>query len=198
MSSAIAQNYHWISSFHIPIEYHLRKVFMEDWGVPTGSVAKKLRTILYPGLTDHQVETIIVCLMARLLIEQKLNGLLYRWLTQNAPSLAEDALWDKIVGVRFSKKFLPVATFFDERFPEEKKTIWKINDLRNHIFHGRPIEKAKFEDQPLSEESTVERIFLAAQDVSMRFGRFEEVLDSLQPFDEPWKNSLIEFGKSLF
>jgi hypothetical protein len=179
---------------------------MEDWGVPTGSVAKKLRTILYPGLTDHQVETIVVCLMAHLLIEQKLNGLLYRWLIQNVPSLAEgedpskaeEALWEKIVGMRFSKKFKLVATFFDERFPEEKKTIWKINDLRNHIFHGRSIEEAQFEGQPISEERTVERIFLAAQDVSMRFGRFEEVLDSLQPFDEPWKNSLIKFGKSLF
>ena len=179
---------------------------MENWGVPTGSVAKKLRTILYPGLTDHQVETIVVCLMAHLLIEQKLNGLLYRWLIQNVPSLAEredpskaeEALWEKIVGKGFSKKFLPVATFFDECFPEEKKTIWKINELRNHIFHGRSIEEAQFEGQPISEERTVERIFLAAQDVSMRFGRFEEVLDSLQPFDEPWKNSLIKFGKSLF
>jgi hypothetical protein len=171
---------------------------MEDWGVPKGSVAKKLRTILYPGLTDHQVETIVVCLMAHLLIEQKVNGLLYRWLNRNTPPPDEDALWEKIVSAQFSRKFTPVSKFMDEYFPKDKIAIWKINDLRNHIFHGRPIEKAKFEDQPLSEESTVERIFLAAQDVSMRFGRFEEVLDSYQPFDEPWKNDFIEFGKSLF
>ena len=170
---------------------------MENWGVPTGSVAKKLRTILYPGLTDHQVETIIVCLMAHLLIEQNLNGLLYRWLNQNDPLLAEDALWDKIVDAGFSKKFRPVSKFMTEYFPKDKEAIWKINELRNHIFHGRPIEQAKFEGQPLSKESTVERIFLAAQNVSLRFGRFEEVLDSYQPFDEPWKNNFIKFGKSL-
>jgi hypothetical protein len=77
---------------------------MEDWGVPKGSVAKKLRTILYPGLTDHQVETIVVCLMAHLLIEQKVNGLLYRWLNRNTPPPDEDALWEKIVSAQFSRK----------------------------------------------------------------------------------------------
>lgn len=178
---------------------------MEDWGVPKGSVAKKLRTILYPDLTDHQVETIAVCLMAHLLIEQNLNGVLYRWLNQNVPLAkgedrlkGEDALWEKIVGTGFSKKFKAIEPFLKVHFSEQAQTIWKINDLRNHIFHGRAIEEAKFEGQPISEESTVERIFLAAQNVSMRFGRFEEVFDSLQPFDEPWKNRLMEFGKSLF
>lgn len=63
---------------------------MEDWGVPKGSVAKKLRTILYPNLTEHEVEAIVVCLMAHLLIEENLNALLYRWLKQDAPSHVED------------------------------------------------------------------------------------------------------------
>jgi hypothetical protein len=170
---------------------------MEDWGVPKGSVAKKLRAILYPELTDHQVETIVVCLMAHLLIENNLNGLLCRWLNQNYPPVDKDALWEKIVSAQFSRKFRPVSKFMDEYFPRDKKAIWNINDLRNHIFHGRPQNDAMFEDQPISEESTVERIFLAAQDVSLRFVRFEEVLDSYQPFDEPWKNDFIEFGKSL-
>lgn len=179
---------------------------MEDWGVPKGSVAKKLRSILYPYLTDHQVETIVVCLMAHLLIEQNLNGLLYRWMNQNAPPLAEDedhlkaedALWEKIVGMGFSKKFSSVTPFFDAHFPNQAETIWKINALRNHIFHGRDIKEAKFEGQPISEESTVERIFIAAQDVSMRFGRFEEMLYSPQPFAERWRNSLMKLGESLF
>jgi len=169
----------------------------KDWGVPTGSVAKKLRTILYPDFTDHQVETIIVCLMAHLLIEQNLNGLLYRWLNKNDPPLAEAALWDKIVKDKFSNKFKPVSKFMTGRLPKEKKTIKEINKLRNYICHGSPIEQAEFEGKPLSKESTVERIFLAAQDVSLRFGRFEEVLDSYQPFDEPWKKYFIKFGKSL-
>ncbi|MDH3769734.1 MAG: hypothetical protein OET79_01935 [Nitrospirota bacterium] len=98
----------------------------------------------------------------------------------------------------FSKTFSSVTPFFDAHFPNQAETIWKINDLRNHIFHGRAIKEAKFEGQPISEESTVERIFIAAQDVSMRFGRFEEMLYSPQPFVERWRNSLMKLGESLF
>ena len=42
-------------------------------GFPTGRVAQTLRKILYPELTDHEVEAIIVCLMAHLLIENSLT-----------------------------------------------------------------------------------------------------------------------------
>ncbi len=162
---------------------------MEDttkWGVPKGSVAKKLRTILYPELTEHEVEAIIVILMAHLLVEQNLNGLLYRWLRLDIPVSPEEEertvvggdLWKNIVDMDFAKKYSLVEPYFRVRFPEEASKPWKINNLRNHIFHGKKAFKdAKFEGQPISEESAVEKIFYAAQSVSRNFDKFEEMLD---------------------
>lgn len=108
---------------------------MEDttkWGVPKGSVAKKLRTILYPELTEHEVEAIIVILMAHLLVEQNLNGLLCRWLRLDIPVSPEeeertgvgDDLWKNIVDMDFAKKYSLVEPYFRERFPEEASNPW--------------------------------------------------------------------------
>ncbi len=172
-----------------------------DEGFPKGNVAQTLRKILYPELTEHQVEAIVVCLMAHLLIENKLNGLLYRWLRQDAPewkedkkvSEAEDDLWKNIVKMDFTKKYLLVEPFFAMHFSDEAANVWKINDLRNNIFHGRAIGDAKFEGQPLSEEKTVEKIFLAAQVVSMRLDTFEEMIDAPHANAERWRKRLAEF-----
>lgn len=172
-----------------------------DEGFPKGNVAQTLRKILYPELTEHQVEAIVVCLMAHLMIENKLNGLLYRWLRQDAPawkedkkvSEAEDDLWKNIVKMDFAKKYLLVEPFFAMHFWEEAANVWKINDLRNNIFHGRTIGDAKFEGQPLSEEKTVEKIFLAAQVVSMRLDTFEEMIDAPHANAERWRKRLADF-----
>lgn len=177
-----------------------------DWGFPKGNVAQTLRKILYPKLTEHEVETIAVCLMAHLLIESKLNRLLYRWLKQDVPVLvedekqsnAEDALWKNIVKIDFAKKYSLVEPFFASHFPDEAPEPWKINNLRNDIFHGRAIEDAKFEGQPISDEKTVERIFLAAQSVSMRLDKFEEMLDSPHALAERWRKRLTELGEPLW
>jgi hypothetical protein len=85
----------------------------------TGNLPQRLRKILYPDLTDHEVETITVCLMAHLLIENSLNGILYRWLRRDTAMMgstesikeAEENLWKNIVKLDFSKNFL-VEPFF--------------------------------------------------------------------------------------
>jgi hypothetical protein len=158
-----------------------------EWGVPRGSVAKRLREILYPNLTEHQVEAIAVCLLAHLLVEQKLNELLYRWLMSDAPGLvreaekrsnAEDALWMNIVKIDFAKKYSLVEPFFAAHFRKEAETVWEINELRNKIFYERAsIENAKFEGQSISEEYTVDNLLQAAQAISTKFGKFEEMVD---------------------
>lgn len=181
---------------------------MEDktkWGVQKGSVAKKLRTILYPELTEHEVEAIMVCLMAHLLIEENLNGLLYRWLKRDAPVIPEkedqsefgDALWKNIVKMDFAKKYSLVEPYFRARFSEEASKPWKINDLRKDIVHGKAIKGVKFEGLPVSEESTVEKIFLAAQSVSRNFDRFEEMLDAPHASADRWQKRLLELGETL-
>jgi len=174
---------------------------LTDEGFPKGNVAQTLRKILYPELTEHQVEAIIVCLMAHLLIENKLNGLLYRWLRQDAPgwkedekaSKAEDNLWKNIVKMDFAKKYSLVEPFFAMDFSDEAANVWKINDLRNNIFHGRAITDAKFEGQPLSEEKTIEKIFLATQVVSMKLDTFDEMIDAPHANAERWRKRLSEF-----
>ena len=82
-------------------------------------------------------------------------------------------------------------------FPQEAKNTWKINDLRNDIFHGRAIEDAEFNAQPISKEETVEKLFLAAQEVSMRFDRFEEMVDVPHANAECWSKRLAELEKQL-
>jgi hypothetical protein len=172
---------------------------------PTGRVAQTLRKILYPELTDHEVEAIIVCLMAHLLIEDSLNGVIYRWLKQDAPippdtkirAQATDSLWNNLAKMDFAKKYSLVQPFFAVYFPNEENIPWKINDLRNTIFHGKAIKDAKYEGQIISEEATIEKVFLAAQAASMQLTKFEEMLDGPHALAERWRKRLEELGEPL-
>jgi hypothetical protein len=167
---------------------------------PKGRVSETLRKLLYPDLTDHDVEAIVVCLMSHLLVEDQLNGLLYRSrLKYGSPepeseftSEAKDALWKSILDMAFAKKYVIVAELFSKLFPNEAKAIWKINDLRNDIFHGRAIKDAQFNGQAISEEATVEKIFQAAQFGSMQLSEFEEMMDSPYEIAESWKSRIKE------
>lgn len=176
------------------------------WDVPKGSVAKKLPILLYPELKDHEIESIIVCLMAHLLIEENLNGFLYRWLKRDAPLFTEEEekskfgtdLWKEILKMDFAKKYSLVEPFFRARFPKEASKAWKINTLRKEIVHGKPIKDARYEGKEVSEESTIEAIFLAAQSVTRSFDKFEEMLDAPHAEADRWKKRLLELGESLF
>lgn len=177
-----------------------------DWGFPKGRVARTLRSILDPALTDHEVEAIVVCLMAHLLVENRINEVLYRWLKRDAPAPNDpeqtpktaDALWNSIVKIDFAKKYSLIEPFFAAHFPAEASDAWKINDLRNDIFHGRrAVQDAKFKGQPISEEQTVQSIFLAAQFVSMQLDKFDELVDLPHAHAERWAKRLREMGEPL-
>src|SRR3990172_2390577 len=176
-----------------------------EWGFPKGQVAETLRKILVPDLTDHQVEGIVVCLVAHLMIEGRLNNLLHRWLSQDAPrpsgdeqaSRAEDALWKNIVKMDFAKKYSIVEPFFAPHFREEAATPWKINDLRNDLFHGRASRDAKYDGQPLSDEGTLEKVFLAAQCAVMQLKKFEELINFPHAAAERWRARLDALGEPL-
>jgi len=122
-----------------------------DWGFPRGRVAKTLRSILYPNLTDHDVEAIVVCLMAHLLVESRLNDVLTAWLTQDAPKVpdpatekANAALATSIGRMDFARKYSLIRPFFEKRSPDEAKSLWELNDLRTKVFHGHAIKDARF------------------------------------------------------
>ena len=175
-----------------------------DWGFPKGRVAETLRKILYPHLTDHEVEAIVVCLLAHLLIEDRLNVLLYRWLKQDVPkpaaaeraSKADDALWKRMAKLSFSTKWSLIEPFFVAHFPSEAPNVRRINNLGNDIAHDRA-RKARFDGRPISEEKTVEEIFLAAQFVSMQLDKFEELINSPHALAERWSRRLAELGEPL-
>lgn len=86
--------------------------------------------------------------------------------------------------------------FFAAHFPNEAPNVGKINALRNDIAHGRARD-AKFDGQPISEEKTVEKIFLAAQFVSKQLDEFKEMIDSPHALAELWRKRLTELGEPL-
>jgi hypothetical protein len=175
-----------------------------DLGFPKGQVAEALLGILYPGLTKQEVEAIVVCLMAHLLVEQKLNQLLNQWLQQDAPSVqgqdtdseAADDLWKTIIRMSFFQKYLLVKPYFAPYFPEQSENMIKINTLRNTIFHGKAIDDATFDNQPIAKEETIEKIFLAAQDISMRIEKFKELIDLPHADADRLKNKLNKRKRS--
>jgi hypothetical protein len=175
-----------------------------DWGFPKGRVAKTLRSILYPDLTDHDVEAIVVCLMAHLLVESRLNDVIYAWLKQDAPSVpdeagakADTALGKNIARMDFARKYSLIQPFFEARSPNEAKALWELNDLRTKVFHGHEIKDAKFKEYPLSDEAAVEQVFLTAQFVSIALGKFQEAVDFPHAMAERWSKRLTELGEPL-
>jgi hypothetical protein len=114
------------------------------------------------------------------------------WKEEKKVSEAEDDLWKNILKIDFAKKYSLVEPFFAMHFSKEATNVWKINELRNNIFHERAIADAKFESRPLSEEKTVERIFVAAQDVSLQLDKFAEMIDVPHANAERWRKRLSE------
>src|SRR5712691_7965288 len=120
---------------------------------------------------------------------------------QDAPMLGkdvapkpEDVLWKNIIKIDFAKKYSLVEPFFAIHF-SEAKIPWEINELRNNIFHGKAIKDAKFQGQPISEEKTIENLFLAAQFATMAMDKFEELIDQPHALAERWSKRLKELGE---
>lgn len=177
-----------------------------EWGFPKGNVAETLRRILGPKLTAHEVEAITVCLMSHLMLENRITSLLYKWLKQSAPlegtdekqDLVDNTLWSNIAKMDFAKKFSLIEPFLSTLHPAETKTFWKINDLRNTIFHGKALGDAKYEGGPISDEATVEKIFMAAQFAGMALDKLEELIERPKILAEKWAARLKELKEPLF
>lgn len=146
--------------------------------------ANELRKILFPELNDFTSDAIVVCLLSHLLIERTINIVVYNWLTnrQQLYKNKED-LWKKIIGMDYSKKYSLIEPFFKEDYPNEAKDVWKINDLRVNIFHGKKLTDADFKGDLISKETTVNNIFTTAQGITMQLDKFLESLlhDNSQP-----------------
>ncbi|MFH1703635.1 MAG: hypothetical protein ABIB41_09460 [Nitrospirota bacterium] len=140
------------------------------FGLQKGIVAKSLRKVLHSDLTDHDVEGISIILICHLMIENRINKLLYNWLTDSIPYMGskgdKDAVIhnkkvrkqaeDNIVKLDFVKKVAlikPLATALWKKDGEEiLKEIYEVNNIRNDIFHHLKIKEAKFKGKLLSSE----------------------------------------------
>jgi hypothetical protein len=148
------------------------KDYISDF--PEGKVAKSLRKILYPDLSEHDVECISVVLICHLMIEQKMNSVLFRWMSGSIPYMGsygdQNAVQhnesvraeveDNIVKLDFAKKLAlikPLATALWKKDGKAiLKDIYKINNIRNDIFHFLKIKKVKFKGKPLTSEEGIE------------------------------------------
>ena len=167
------------------------------------NIAKELRKILYPDLSDSNVDAIIVCLLSHLLVEEKMNKVLYHWLKYDPPvpygktKVIEDDLWKSIVKVPFANKYSIIEPFFTANFPTEAKDVWKINELRNDIFHGKALKNAKFGNGHIGVESTINNVFETAQAISMQLGKLLEYIVDNRELTKKWADRLTELGEPL-
>jgi hypothetical protein len=133
-------------------------------GYPIGKVAKMLRRELYSGMTDHEVEAVSVVLIYHLIIEGKLNKLLYKCtgevdLKLLNKKLLEEIKWRLIESISFSKKMELIRPLAKKLWPKEYKKIINdfstINEIRNRIFHRLEIKTIEIKDKLLSSEEGI-------------------------------------------
>lgn len=182
-----------------------------DWGFPKGRVAKTLRNLLYKDLTDNDVEAIVVCLLSHLLVEERINTLLYNWLlydlpskerdskeeTQNEVKKMKDGIWKSMTKLLFAQKYQIIEPAFTHWFPKEAAEIWKLNVLRNDIFHGKGIKDVFFKGKSIGTEQGVEEVYRTAQFITMRFDELAELVNSPHALAENWAERLKKLGEPL-
>jgi len=173
-------------------------------GLSKKQIAKGLRQILYPDMDDADVENISICLLCHLLIENRINGILYRWLKYDLPfsdkmneKKIKDELLGKIINMNFATKYSIIYPSFSAWFKKDSETVWKINDLRNDIFHGRALKDAKFEKKSINAKGIISKLFISAQEVVMRLDKFEGLLDDRRAICEKWERRLKKLGQPL-
>lgn len=174
-------------------------------GLSNKEIAKGLRQILHPALDDNDVENISICLLCHLLIEKRINGILYRWLSYDLPfknkmdeKRIKDDLLGKITKMTFMNKYEIIRPSFSAWFKESADAISEINKLRNDFFHGKvPFKEARFKGHSINSRGAIERLFISAQDAATRLDEFDELLDSRRALAEKWARRLKKLGQPL-
>ena len=165
-------------------------------GFEKGRVAKSLRKILYQDLTEHEVECITVILICHLMIEQKMNTLIYKWMAGPIPYMGksdkevedkfnEDVREDvyKNVGrLNFARKLDLIRPLAKALWAEDGKEILKeiveINDLRNTLFHKLQIKEVTFRGILINTEDGIENLFEVAHHSLIHIDDLIELIES--------------------
>jgi hypothetical protein len=185
------------------------------FGFPGGRVAKTLREILNRDLKDHDVEVISVVLFGHLLIEHRINQVLYSLIAHDLPrgggaadldgkemedanQEMEDGVWRKLTRMQLARKLDLLEPPLKFWYPEILQMIREIIEVRNAIAHGKDPEKVLFKGLSIWTEEGIEKFFIAVQSVSWELPRFAEQIDAPRAAAERWAKRLRELGEPLY
>lgn len=159
------------------------------------ALAKSIRKILYPDLTDQDVNCITIVLLCHLMIENRAVKLLHNWMENSVPEMGGTG--DKMFEVRNKevrerilkniermsfaykiKLIKPLAmALWGPDAQYNLKDIWDINDLRNDIFHRMNIKEVKFRDKLLTSEDCIEKLVDLTQHVLDNIDHLIELIE---------------------
>jgi hypothetical protein len=181
------------------------------WNIVIGNYAKTLRRSLFDDLSDHDVEAIVISLVSHLMVEGRINQFLYKWLLFDLPQKGPESLqtavvenkkmeaklWQSITNLQFAPKYSIIEPIMANWFPNEVKDIWKLNDLRNDIFHGRKLKDVKFKGKSIGTNEGIEEVFMTAQCFYKRLDMLSEEVEGPHLLSKKWAKRLKELGESL-
>jgi len=155
-------------------------------GYPIGRVANSIRKELYPDLTSHEVEAITIILLYHLIIENKINTLLYKCMGKIESNLLNDDLLNEVKGkvieeITFSKKIKLIKPLAQKLWGKEHASIlsdfYKVNDIRNNIFHRMKIKEVSIDGKLLKTEEGIEYFIDLAHSRSMNIDDLAELVE---------------------
>jgi hypothetical protein len=165
-----------------------------SFGFPIGRVAQSLRKVIGPSLSNHDVECITVILVSHLMIEEKMNLLIVKWLTKHLPEMSlknkrgepvNDAaineitkFVDKLDFVKKLNLIKPLGTLlWADDSKEIFKDFFKINDTRVDIAHRMDIENVKIGKKFINTEEGIEWFVEFAQRRLLNVSDLIELID---------------------
>ncbi len=162
---------------------------------PVGRVAQTIRELISPNYSNHDVESISVVLVSHLMIEERINGLIIKWLTNHLPEMstknrhgvpvnevARDEIANYVEKLDFSKKLgliKPLGTLlWGDDSEAIFKDFYKINTARVEIAHRLAIKGVKIDNLSLGTEAGIEKFLDLAQQRLIYISDLEELIDN--------------------
>jgi hypothetical protein len=162
-------------------------------GFPVGRVAQTIRKIISPTFSNHDVECVTVILVSHLMIEERINSLIIKWLTDHLPKMggkkhrkpvndvAHDELVSFIDKLDFSKKLSLIKPLGTLLWGDDSEAIFKdfhkINSARVEIAHRLGIKAIKIDNLSLGTEAGIEKFLDLAQQRLMNVSDLIELVD---------------------
>jgi len=163
-------------------------------GFPVGRVAQTIRKIISPSFSNHDVESITVILVSHLMIEERINGLIIKWLTDHLPKMgsknrqgvpvnevAREEIEDYVNKLDFSKKLSLIKPLGTLLWADDSEAIfkdfYKINNARVEIAHRLDLKRVKFDNLSLDTEAGMEKFLDLAQQRLLNVSDLEELID---------------------